>query len=185
VADSPLKFSVAMPGEQILEVALQRFSKDIDDFTPFWEDYFLPAWYRSVDTNFTTRGASTGAAWPALSAAYDQWKQKHWPGLPPNVLSGALRESLTVKGDVNSILEISNTSLKVGTVVPYAMFVQMGTGRRGAAAGRRKYKGYTHGMGGGMPARPVLRVQQEFVLMVAKLLQEFGVKTARAAGLTG
>jgi hypothetical protein len=103
----------------------------------YWEDYFLPAWYRSIGANFETQGASTGDQWAPLSLKYNAWKQRHWPGLPTNVLSGALRESLTFPFDQNAVKDVTPTSLTVGTSVSYGMYVQLGTRR--------------------MPRRPVLK----------------------------
>lgn len=160
---TPVVFTMTMPGQPAVQLALQRFSAGISDWTIYWEDYFLPAWYRSIDTNFVTQGGSTGGQWAALSLRYAAWKQKHWPGLPTNVLSGALRESLTFPGDVNAVREISPTKLTVGTSVSYGSYVQLGTRR--------------------MPKRPVLRISETFAIQAAKLLQEFGVKTAKTAGL--
>ncbi len=154
---------MAMPGLPPVRLALQRFAEGISDFTVYWEDYFLPAWYRSIGANFETQGGSTGSQWPALSVKYDAWKQKHWPGLPTNVLSGALRESLTFPQDANAVRDVTKNSLTVGTKVSYGSYVQLGTRR--------------------MPKRPVLRISESFAILAAKLLQEFGVKTARAAGL--
>lgn len=162
--DAPIVFTMTMPGQPALRLALQRFAEGISDWSVYWQDYFLPNWYRSIDTNFTTQGATSGDRWAPLSMKYDAWKQKHWPGLPTNVLSGALRESLTFPEDANAVLKISPTSLTVGTSVSYGMYVQMGTRR--------------------MPKRPVLRINEGFALQAMKLLQEFGVKTAQNSGLS-
>lgn len=161
--DVPIIFTISMPGQPQVRLALQRFADGIKDWTVFWQDYFLPSWYRSLDTNFTTAGGATGNPWPPLSVKYQAWKQKHWPGLPTNVLSGALRESLTFPNDANAVLTVTPTSLTVGTNVSYGRYVQLGTRR--------------------MPARPVLRISETFAIQAAKLLQEFGVKTAQQAGL--
>lgn len=180
---APLQFTMSLPGMQDYAVALSRFSDAISDFTPFWDDYLRDSWYRAIDTHYTTQGSSTGEPWPELSERYGMWKQKHWPGVPIGVRSGATRESLTFADDGDAIWESTPTSLTVGTRVPYALFLQLGTKGRGKASGMRKVKGYDYGTGGGMPARPPLRVTQDFIIQAAKLLQEFGVKAAKDAGL--
>lgn len=153
-----------MPGLPATAFALQRFGEDLSDFTEFWQEYFLPNWYRTSTTHFETQGASSGAQWPPLSAAYADWKQKHWPGLPILVLSGALRDSLTQQNDSNAVADMTPTQLSMGTRVTYARFHQTGT----------KY----------MPARPPLRVSREFFMLTAKLMHEFAVKKAKDSGLT-
>jgi len=159
----PFVLTISVDGQEALSIGLSRFADAIKDFKPFWDEYFKSAWYRTVDTHYVTQGRSTGEAWAPLSERYGVWKQKHWPGLPVGVLSGATRESLTFANDANAVWEPTDTSLEVGTRVPHATYLQRGTGR--------------------MPARPPLRVGQEFLLQVGKLLQEFGVKTAREQGL--
>lgn len=177
--DAAFKFSVSMPGQETFSRAIQRFADQIQDWSPFWETFFRDAWYRHVETHYTTQGRSTGEAWPPLSEAYGAWKQKHWPGLPIGVLSGATRESLTFRDDRNAVWEASKTGLTVGTRVPYAIFQQLGTQRSGAGSGLRPVKNYSYGSGGGMPARPPLRVTSEFVMLMGQLMQEYAVKTLR------
>lgn len=157
--DIPFVFRVELPGQPAFVRGLQRFADQIENFQPFWEEWFKPAWVRHVTLHYETQGGSTGGQWAPLREAYGIWKQKHWPGLPVGVLSGATRESLTFSGDPRAIWNASPTSLTVGTNVPYAMYLQLGTRR--------------------MPARPPLRVNDEFVNLMGSLLQEFAVKTLR------
>jgi hypothetical protein len=79
--EAPFRYTVSMPGQETYARALQRFAADISDWTPFWSDYFRDAWYRHVDTHYTTQGRSTGEEWAPLSEAYGAWKHKHWPGI--------------------------------------------------------------------------------------------------------
>lgn len=160
---SPLVFSVQLPGQERVRVALSRFAENLNDFTDFWELYFRPAWYRSVVNHYESQGSTSGEPWPPLSETYGLWKQKHWPGLPIGVLSGATRESLTFQDDTHAIWEARPTALTVGTRVPYAMYLQLGTRR--------------------MPKRPPLRMSDEFAMLVGRLLQEFGHKAAKDAGV--
>jgi hypothetical protein len=89
------------------------------------------------------------------------------------------RESLTFASDRNAVWDADDTSLTVGTRVPWAIFQQLGTQRAGRASGLKAVKGYKYGRGGGMPARPPLRVDDEFVLLMGQLMQQFAVKTLR------
>ena len=161
--EAPLQLTVSLPGQKEVSVALSRFNEKISDWTHYWNDWLKPAWFRHITTQYETQGASTGNQWPALTPRYAAWKNKHWPGLPTGVLSGATRESLTFPDDPLGIWEATPTSLTVGTRVPYAIYLQTGTPK--------------------MKARPPLRVTQDFVVLMARLLQQFGVKEAKAAGL--
>lgn len=177
--NAPFVFSLSLPGQEPLVAALQRFASEIPDWREFWADWFRDAWYRAIDTNYVTQGRSSGEGWPPLSESYGAWKQKHWPGIPIGVRSGALRESLTFPNDSNAVWRAEATTLEVGTAVPYGLFMQLGTQRSGRAAGLRPHKTYTYGSGGGMPPRPPLRVGADFLLLMGQLLQEYSVKKLR------
>lgn len=155
----PLQLTFQIPGLDSRTVALQRFSDKISDFTPFWNDYFVPNWYAMMSQQFRTEGGFTGSPWAPLTATYAAWKQKHWPGQPIGVLTGAARDSLTVLGDEHAILTISKDSFAVGSDLGYPIYLQLGT---------RK-----------MAARPPLRVDDIFLMEVGKLLQRFGVEMAK------
>jgi len=173
------QYSVALPGQAEYIRAISRFADEIEDWKPFWDDWFRDAWVRHVQVHYETQGRSTGDTWKPLSEAYGTWKQKHWPGLPVGVLSGALRESLTFPDDTNAIWESKKDSLEVGTAVPYAMYQQLGTARSGAASGLKEYRGYRYGAGFGTPARPPLRINNEFSMLMGRMLQEYAVKFIR------
>lgn len=177
--EAPFIFTLAMPGQAPLVRGLQRFASEVENWRPFWSDYFRDAWYRHVQVHYETQGRSTGEQWPPLSEAYGAWKQKHWPGIPIGVLSGATRESLTFQDDRYAVWNESDDALTVGTTVPYAMFLQLGTQGSGRSAGLRPFKGYSYGSGGGMPPRPPLRVNNEFALLTGRLLQEYAVDMLR------
>lgn len=154
---------IEIPGQAPLIRGLSRFAEGINDFSPYWQDYLLPAWYRSVGSHYETQGATTGERWAPLTARYAAWKQKHWPGMPIGVLTGDTKASVTNQSDANAVVTISPKQLTVGTRVPYAMYLQRGTKR--------------------MVARPPLRASDMFATQAARLLQEFGVKAAKTAGV--
>ena len=159
----PFVFRVQMPGQAAYARAIQRFADQIEDWQPFWETYFKPAWYRHITAHYETQGRATGTQWAPLSVRYAMWKQKHWPGLPVGVLSGATRESLTFADDPNAIWEAGQRTLTVGSRVPHATRLQRGTKR--------------------MPARPPLRINDQFVDLMAKLMQEYAVHEIRRVGI--
>lgn len=184
MAEAPLVWSLSLLGEAEARVALQRLATDINDWRPFWDQYFGPAWFRHMRNQFETEGEATGQRWANLSPAYEQWKLKHYPGRKILERTGALKSSLTDRGDPGMIFDSEQDSLTLGTSVPYAIFHQLGTGRRGGASGRRKVKGYQYGDSHGMPARPPMRMGGDvFRLLVGKLLQQFAYDTAKKAGL--
>ncbi len=163
-AGFPLKFTIAVPGQEAFVTALQRFAESITDFTPFWFSYFLPTWFAYISQSYASQGGSTGSDWSPLSAAYAAWKAKRWPGQPIGVLTGRTRSSLTTLNDPNAVLEMQPQAFAVGTKLDYPIFLQLGTAR--------------------MPARPPMRITQQFASVeVAKLLQKFGHDTLKAAKL--
>lgn len=150
---APFRLRISLPGQQPAELWLQRLGAAVSDWRPFWRDYFAPVWFRHVELQYASGGAITGDRWAALSVRYAAWKQRHWPGLPIGVLSGALQESLTTWGDSNMIWRASKAGLEVGSKVPWGVYQQWGTSR--------------------MPARPPLRVNQTFMLEVGRLLNTY------------
>lgn len=178
----PVKLTVALPGQPALSVALSRYTDFLSNFTVFWADYFVPLWYAYMVFQYTSSGGDTGAPWAPLTASYAAWKEKHFPGQPIGVLTGATRDALTHPNAPGSVLTIARDQFAVGTDLPYPIFLQLGTGRRGRSAGLRRYRGYTHGGGGGMVPRPPMRVTPDFMVQVGKALQEFAHD---AAGKTG
>lgn len=163
--EAPIVFRLQAPGQESVRLALSRFSDKVSDFQPYWQDYFRPAWLRSVTMHYESQGATSGEPWPPLSEAYGAWKQRHWPGMPIGVLSGATRESLTFPDDANAIWEARPESLTVGTRVPWAYVQQMGAPSRN------------------MPKRPPLRISDEFAMTAMRQLQAFGAAAAKDAGL--
>lgn len=185
MADAPLLWSIEFLGEPAVAVALQRFQHEIEDWRPFWDDYFAPAWFRHMTNQFETEGRATGEAWAPLSANYERWKRKHYPGRKILERTGRLRAALTDRRAEGAIFDSNKDQLTIGVHTPYAIFHQLGTGPRGRSSGRKPVKGYEYGTrGGGMPARPPLRMGGDtFRLLVGKLLQQFGHDVAKKSGL--
>ena len=158
--DVAVAFQFKVPGQQPLAMALQRFAANISDFTTYFNDYLLPAWYAHMEDVYATEGSASGQRWAPLTAAYAAWKIKHFPGMPIGVLSGATMNALTSATDANTILNISKRQMVVGTSMPYALYLQLGTRR--------------------MKARPPLRLTEDFAITAGKLLQEFGHAAEKA-----
>lgn len=150
----------AMPGIANLQIGLSRLRTDIADWRPFWEAKFAPFFYRQNLENFVLEGAATGGRWAPLSTAYAQWKARHFPNAGILVRSGALKASLLSQAAPGAIFRSMPQALEVGTSTPYGVFHQSGTRR--------------------MPARPPLRVDEPFMVVVAKQLQRYIQETWKA-----
>lgn len=63
-----------------------------------------------------------GQRWPQLSDKYKAWKEKHFPGAPILVRTGALRASMTELGVSGNISIIDKVSGIFGTTIPYGIY---------------------------------------------------------------
>lgn len=148
-----LELTVAMPGLQPLTVGLTRLREDISDWREFWEQKFTPFFYEEMRREFITEGASTGDSWADLSPAYAQWKAVHYPAQGILVRTGDLKASVIDRTDPKAIYRASQNELVIGTEIGYAKFHQYGTRH--------------------MPQRPVFRVDEAFMGVVGKSMQEY------------
>lgn len=149
----PIQFSIQVPGAGALTTALSRYADKIDDFTPFWNEYFVPTWYSMMYIQYTSQGAATGQPWAPLSERYAAWKRKHYPGQPVGVLTGRAKGSLTSPFHPDSVVMKGRHSFAVGTDLNYPIYLQLGTRR--------------------MRARPPMRINRFFANTIGKLLQRF------------
>ena len=63
-----------------------------------------------------------GQRWDPLSEQYAKWKEKHFPGRPLLVRTGALRDSMTIQGATGNITIISKTSATFGSLLSYGIY---------------------------------------------------------------
>lgn len=150
-----LDLTIAMPGLPALTVGLSRLRTGIADWTPFWRDEFAPFFYRYVQQDFVLEGGGSGASWAELSPKYAAWKQRHFPGRGILVREGALKASLAGVEAVGAIFRPTATALEIGTSVPYAIYHQA------PRPGSR------------LPQRPPMRVNDAFMTVVGKSLQQY------------
>jgi len=80
--------------------------------------------FKTTRQNFILSGSGQ---YPALSPQYAKFKQRTYGFSPILVASGDLRDSVTGKGNSDTVLNIGKQSLVQGTKVPYARYVQEGT----------------------------------------------------------
>jgi phage gpG-like protein len=75
---------------------------------------------------FTSETSPKGSPWKDLNPVYAKRKAIKWPGSTKLIASGDLFESL-VSTSAKSVVQMSETKLTYGTIVPYAGYLQFGT----------------------------------------------------------
>jgi len=152
-------FSVQLVGLQLFAKVLERVGDDLQDWRPFWEQVAIPFFHRWELEDFVVEGGRSGASWQSLSDPYAAWKRRHFPGAGILVRTGALKASLADAGASDAITRSQPTQLEVGTTVPYAKYLQGGTSR--------------------MPARPPLRVNEDFARAMGQAMRTYVQETWR------
>jgi phage gpG-like protein len=120
-----IRFEVANEVQlsRAFETGIYKFNNLEKPFGIMADDFF-----RTMAAVFVSEGAYEGGnRWKALSPAYARWKARYFPGRKILELNGRMKDSLTIKGNSDNVLEINPDSLVVGTRVPYAIYHQTGT----------------------------------------------------------
>ena len=86
---------------------------------------FQGVWYAATEDVYASEGLPD--AWPALSPAYAEWKERRFPGQPIGQLTGRLKASLT--GGEGGVWDVGPRSLRYSSRVPYFRYQQLGTSR--------------------------------------------------------
>jgi len=131
---------------------LIRRSTDLSN--PFQR--FQKYWFDSIDQVFADGGDPV--EWPALSPAYEGWKNAAYPGAPIMRLSDRLYESLTNQTS-ETIWQVGPKHIEFGSRVPYFEYHQYGTSK--------------------MPARPVLVLTDEAARQLQLMVESY-VMSGRA-----
>lgn len=158
-----MNLKLEIDGIEKFNWAFDTLGKTLSDWRPVWPE-IEQVFYRIELEQFNSEGARGGQRWQALSPAYRQWKEKHFPGRPILVRTGTLKRSLTVIGTTGSesIRESDEMSLTLGSRVPYAIYHQRGTSR--------------------MPARPPMQIQRNDMGKIVSRMWRFAERGARDAG---
>lgn len=122
-----IRFEVANEVQlsRAFETGIAQFLSMEQPFNEMADDFF-----QSMVGTFAAEGAfEDRMRWQDLSPAYAMWKARHFPGRKILELMGRLRDSLTIKGGPDNVFNITPNSLTVGTVVPYAIYHQIGTSK--------------------------------------------------------
>ncbi len=160
------------PGKLGLDLTLNKLADQIGNFK-LWGQGVAAAFYEVERTVFSTEGERLGRRWAELTPEYAARKQKRWGDRPIMVASGRLRSSLTepprgavfgrirnfVSGSSqDAVMEVTNSSLVVGTTVEYGGFHQFQR---------------PSGVSGTSKRRPLLAGPEAYVLVMT----DRGVKT--------
>lgn len=151
-----LRFSAEVNGFQVLDRAFNRIDSRISDFRSVWPEV-ARTFYEIETQQFDTEGASGASGkWTALSPAYEQWKEVHFPGEQILQASHALVDSMTSPDANDSIFRADPLSLTIGTK------------REGAAKHQR--------------TRPIISLREEQKRRLQKAIQAGLVRFTREAG---
>jgi phage gpG-like protein len=115
-------------GDTVVREQLSRFTDQMDDFTPVFQEVALALETNWMPSRFAGKGGDLGKPWPPLSPRYAAWKALHYPGRPMMVLSGRLKASLTGRSS-DSIRRVGQKEFEFGTAVPYGVFHHFGTSK--------------------------------------------------------
>lgn len=84
-------------------------------------------WMRSNKAQFTLKGSGL---YPPLSPAYAARKRIKFPGASILVATGRLRDSVTVRGHRDNIVQVGKKTLVMGSRTPYGIFHQSDAPRK-------------------------------------------------------
>lgn len=120
-------FAIEILGKEEIVRILDGISYRAEDLRPVWQ-IVAEDFYQVEEEQFATEGRFSGG-WEQLSERYKAWKERHYPGQPILVLTGALREAFTSPNARGSICWLDHDSMMVGVsldVLPYAAYHQTG-----------------------------------------------------------
>lgn len=110
MATKSLKITFDIPDERALSSYFDHMEHIPDDFREAWEPMAEDFWANNLRTF-----ALEGPGWRPLSPKYKAWKERHHPGIPILVRSGALSKSLTDHSAPGAIYEVYPTELVLGS----------------------------------------------------------------------
>lgn len=87
-----VEITLDVAGERQLARAFEATAREAEDMSEPLARYGAYL-IQEVGRQFGTEGARGGEPWQRLTAAYEAWKETHYPGRPILVRSGALRSA--------------------------------------------------------------------------------------------
>lgn len=157
-----IHFRAEVDGIEVLNRAFNRVEQHISDFRPLWPNVAGEIYAINQEQFDSEGGAGASGKWAALSPAYKQWKEIHYPGQPILRLTNALFESLTDPEAPDAVYQPRQDELVIGTRVPYATAHQRGLGH--------------------LPARPIFSFSEQQKRRIQKAIQAGLVQFTRQSG---
>ena len=122
-----LKFSFEVEGEKQFHRAIDGVKESCKSLKPAFEK-IAENFFETEEKQFAAEGAFQGnTKWDELTKPYEKWKFENFGKLPILTLTGKLRSSLTIPGAEGNINQITDTSMVIGTNIPYGVWHQRGT----------------------------------------------------------
>lgn len=120
-----VSFRIDVAGVQVVSRDLARARHRVGDLRPAL-NALAAILVEENRANFSSEGAaSVYGRWDPLSPNYRRWKEKHYPGKPILVRTGALEASLTSLP--MGVQTATSTTISLGTDIEYARYHQTGT----------------------------------------------------------
>lgn len=159
-----MDFNLNIYKADLLRSKISRFTDQIKNWKPLFErlgDEFSDI----MREQFASEGAHASGGWKPLVKWYADWKEKNYPGRSILVQTGDMADSLISKSNRNSVREISETDMRIGTKDKKAVWHHFGS---------PKTK---------LPARPIIKFSREDNTRWVKKAHEWIVVQMRYTGI--
>ena len=129
--DGFLNITFQVTGQHEVSGQLATWGRNITDLSVAWEQIGEDLLQDNRDNFLAEGGVFPGGFWPALalSTVGERIRLGYGGWSPMLVRTGALLESVTIRGGMNNIFQVTATGVTVGTSDPKAVFHQYGTRR--------------------------------------------------------
>lgn len=161
----PIRFSATVDGLPAFDRAFLKVESALADFRPIWDEVADHWYYPMMEDQFHSAGAAGGTPWQPLSAAYEEWKGKHFNFMPMLRLHDDLYPSFVRKGAKGNIDRRERDFAEWGSSDPKARWHHEGV------------------QGRNLPSRQILVVNDARRRSLQKTIQRGLVKEMRETGL--
>jgi Phage virion morphogenesis family len=159
--DRFLNITFEVAGQHEVSGRLATWGRNLTDLSVAWEQIGEDLLQDNRDNFLAEGGVFPGGFWPALalSTVGERIRLGYGGWSPMLVRTGALMESVTVRGGSNNVFRVGPMGVEVGTTDPKAVFHQYGTKRMPM----RRVVGITNQRGGfgGAPGSILYRLNTE------------------------
>ena len=106
-----------------LPETLSAIVEGLNDLSPFFKKFFVPAYLQTMQFQFETEGGLTGF-WDGLDPTYERWKNERFPGRLILQRTRRLVRSFSPGGRSKDLsVQYGPRSAVIRTMVPYAFWV--------------------------------------------------------------